>query len=295
VFGFASVLAMPDCRGAGAVVAWPTRLISLVRSDDGLGTLDVVPEMTDDPLVPHGDPPLYFTFRSLAALGVPHATTTRHFDATAGFAERGVPFRPHAAALLRPAGLDLSRVAYARQIHAANAARVGALGGFAGTADVLVTTEPGVPLAIFTADCVAITLCDSDAPALVVAHVGWRGTVRGATGAALAALESAGGVVRRAIATIGPSIGPCCYEVDEPVIVEFSAAHAGLWQRWTTPAGPGKWMLDLWTANEELLVRAGIERERIENPRLCTACNPTLLYSYRKGVLGRLATIAALP
>ncbi|MBI2218623.1 MAG: laccase domain-containing protein [Candidatus Rokubacteria bacterium] len=246
-------------------------------------------------LVSHGDPPQYFTFRSLTAFGVPHATTTRHFDGTTSFAERGVPFRAEAVDLLRPAGLDVGRVAYARQVHGAGTARAGALGGFAGTADVLVTTEPGVPLAIFTADCLAVTLYDPGAPALVVAHLGWRGTVRGATAATVAALEGAGGRAQEAIATIGPSIGPCCYEVDGPVITELSAAHIGLWQPWVVPAGPGKWMLDLWTANEDLLVRAGVERSRIENPRLCTACNPHLLYSYRKRVLGRLATVAALP
>jgi YfiH family protein len=246
-------------------------------------------------LVSHGNPPHYFTFSSLARLGVPHASTTRHFDGTTSFAERGVPFRPQAVDLLRPAGLDLGRVAYARQVHGAETARAGARGGCAGTADVLVTTEPGVPLAIFTADCLAITLYDPSTRALVVAHVGWRGTVRGATAVAVGALEGAGGRPPRAIATIGPSIGPCCYEVDEPVITELSAAHIGLWQRWVTPAGPGKWMLDLWSANEDLLVRAGIERSGIENPRLCTACNADLLYSYRKRVLGRLATIAALP
>jgi len=54
-------------------------------------------------------------------------------------------------------------------------------------------------------------------------------------------------------------------------------------------------MLDLWTANEALLREAGVEPARVENPRLCTACHPELLYSYRRGNRGRLATLAALP
>jgi YfiH family protein len=250
---------------------------------------------TADALVGHGDPPRYFTFRALAALGLPHATTTRHFDGTTSFAERGVPFRPEAADLLRPAGLDLSRVAYARQVHGADAARAGPAGGFAGTADVLVTREPGVPLAIFTADCLPITLYDAVAGVLAVAHAGWRGTVRGAAPAAVRALEHAGGRARDTVATIGPSIGPCCYEVDAPVVAEFDAASLGPRDRWLTRVAPDRWMLDLWSANEDLLDAAGVERSRIDNPRLCTACNPGLLYSYRKRVLGRLATVAALP
>jgi copper oxidase (laccase) domain-containing protein len=54
-------------------------------------------------------------------------------------------------------------------------------------------------------------------------------------------------------------------------------------------------MLDLWSANEDLLVEAGVGRARIDNPRVCTACHPELLYSYRKGNRGRLVTVAALP
>jgi copper oxidase (laccase) domain-containing protein len=54
-------------------------------------------------------------------------------------------------------------------------------------------------------------------------------------------------------------------------------------------------MLDLWSANEALLAEAGVVPEAIENPRLCTACHPDLLYSYRRGNRGRLVTLAALP
>jgi copper oxidase (laccase) domain-containing protein len=54
-------------------------------------------------------------------------------------------------------------------------------------------------------------------------------------------------------------------------------------------------MLDLWAANETLLREAGVAPGSIDNPRLCTACHPELLYSYRKGNRGRLATLAAIP
>lgn len=246
------------------------------------------------PLVPHGDPPRYFTFRSLTALGVPHATTTRYFDGATPFLDPRGPFRLDGARGLDQEGIDLSCAAYARQMHGAGAA-VRAGGGFAGEADILATKTAGVPLAIFTADCLAITVCDAEARALAVAHVGWRGTVRGATQAAVAALEAAGGRAARAVATIAPSIGPCCYEVDEPVIEEFAARYPEWWQRWAIASGPGHWMLDLWSANEDLLAGAGVPRGRIESPRICTACHPDLLFSYRRGNLGRLVTVAALP
>jgi copper oxidase (laccase) domain-containing protein len=54
-------------------------------------------------------------------------------------------------------------------------------------------------------------------------------------------------------------------------------------------------MLDLWKANEDLLARAGVDRARIDNARLCTACHRDVFYSYRQGDRGRLVTVAALP
>ena len=67
------------------------------------------------------------------------------------------------------------------------------------------------------------------------------------------------------------------------------------WTAWGAPASNGHVMLDLWGANEALLREAGVAPASIDNPRLCTACHPELLYSYRKGNRGRLVTLAALP
>jgi YfiH family protein len=208
--------------------------------------------------------------------------------------EPAAPFNGDARETLAGAGLDLARVAYARQVHGADVAR--ATGGFAGTADVLTTTERGVPLAIFTADCLAIAAWDPEAGALAVAHVGWRGTVKGAQRTAVTALAALGARAGRLRVAIAPAIGPCCYEVDEPVIGDFTRAFGPeRLARWSRPSRPGHVMLDLWTANEDLLVEAGVDRARLDNPRLCTACHPELLYSYRKGHRGRLVTVAALP
>ena len=252
-------------------------------------------------LVGHGDPTAYLSFPSLTALGVPNATTTRHCPGVTSFAEPIVPeapkppFRSEASVVLGAAGLDLSRVSYARQVHGADAARVPAGGGFAGLVDILVTDEPAAPLAIFTADCLAIVLYDPSAGALAVAHVGWRGTARGATQAAVKAIGQLGGTAGALRVAIAPSIGPCCYEVDEPVTAELTGAFGERWRAWAEPSRAGHVMLDLWSANEQLLVDVGVAPERIENPRLCTACHPELLYSYRRGNRGRLVTLAALP
>jgi polyphenol oxidase len=245
-------------------------------------------------LLAHGDPPTHFTFPSLTAVGVVHATTTRHCPVIGLASARPSPFAGEPGDLLTRAGLDMERVAWGWQVHGADVAAVHG-GGFAGHVDALVTTVRGVPLAIFTADCLAIVLVDVEAPALAVAHVGWRGTVRGATQAAVAAIVGAGARPERLRAAILPSIGPCCYEVDTPVIDAFAAAYPDRWRAWTTSGrDESHVMLDLWAANAALLEAAGISPAHIENPRVCTACHVDTFYSYRKGHKGRLATVAAL-
>lgn len=246
------------------------------------------------PLEAPGSSPAYLTFGALGRLGLPHATTTRHCPGVSAWAEPRAPLGPEAAAALAPAGLDLRRLAWARQVHGADVARVEAP-GFAGAADVLVTTTPGLALAVFTADCLAVVLYAPDRPALAVAHVGWRGMVRGAPQAAVAALAAAGADPATVHAAIGPGIGPCCYEVDGPVTDAFAAAYPGMWEAWAGPGRAGHAMLDLRAGAAALLARAGVPGDRIEDLGLCTGCRPDLLFSYRRGHRGRLVTVAALP
>ena len=247
-------------------------------------------------LTAHGEPPRYFTFPSLVAAGLPHASTTRHCPGVTSPSQPTSPFTSDARDVLAAAGLDLARVAYARQVHGAEVAHGVTRAGVAGAVDVLSTAVPGVPLAIFTADCLAITLWDAEAGALALAHVGWRGTAKRAQQAAVDAARAQGARPERLRAAIAPSIGPCCYTVGEPVTSEFVAAFGRQrWERWTRPSSADRVLLDLWTANEDLLADAGVDPARIDNPRLCTACHPELLYSYRNGNRGRLVTVAALP
>jgi len=127
-------------------------------------------------------------------------------------------------------------------------------------------------------------------------HAGWRGTVQSVGRAAVLALTRAGSASGDLVVAIGPSIGPCCYEVDAPVIERLEAAFPGDWQTWVTPKGPGKWMLDLWRANVDQLTAAGVPAERVDLLGLCTGCRPDLLFSYRRERgAGRLVTVAALP
>jgi YfiH family protein len=240
------------------------------------------------------DAPRFVTSRLLEDTGLPHLFTTRHFPGVARPTEPRPPFGPAAAALLAARGLG-GEPAFARQVHGANVIHA-ERGGLAGRADALATTQPGLPLCLSTADCLPIVLYDPRAGRLAVVHAGWRGTVQSVTRAAVSALLAAGSGPADLVVAIGPSIGPCCYEVDAPVIECLEAAFPGEWAPWVARKAPGKWMLDLWQANLDQLTGAGVRSERIELLRLCTGCRPDLLFSYRRERgAGRLVTVAALP
>ena len=242
----------------------------------------------------HATPATHLTYREFTAAGVANATTTRHCPGISAVSDGKWPASDEPARAIAGAGIDLRRVAFARQVHGVSVA-LASRPGMLGTADIIVTTTPGQPVAIFTADCVAAVLHDPDRGALGVAHLGWRGTVAGGARAAVDALSALDAVPARLRVAIAPSIGPCCYEVDAAVVEPLAMAFPARYAEWLRPGAPGKWMLDLWAANQAQLVAAGVRPERIANPRLCTACRRDLFYSYRKRDYGRLVTLAALP
>ena len=248
--------------------------------------------MTDPRL--EGDPPTHFRSPLLEEAGLPHLFTTRNFPGVTAFRDPYPPLGSEAQPLLAENGLDSQPAAFLKQVHGASVIHASS-GGLAGNADAILTVTPGLPIAVFSADCVPLLLYDPDGRRLAAAHAGWRGTVQSVTRAAVEALVAAGGRPESFLAAVGPSIGPCCYEVDKPVIARLDAAFPGRWGAWVRSVGVGKWMLDLWAANEDQLRSAGIRSDKVDNPRLCTGCRTDLFYSYRRGHNGRLISIAALP
>jgi polyphenol oxidase len=173
-------------------------------------------------------------------------------------------------------GLDAARLVANRQRHTTTVRR--ATPGVE-VADGLWTDEAGVPLLALTADCVPIAVVTtSGKPAIAAIHAGWRGLADGVVGEGVAALDGA-----ETAAVIGPSIGPCCYEVG----IEVS-------ERFDSDLCSGG-MLDLWTAAERALRQAGVAS--VERLDLCTRCHPELFFSYRRtgaphgaqGVIGAVA------
>ncbi len=143
-------------------------------------------------------------------------------------------------------------------------------------ADGLLTEQAGLTIAMTFADCVPIWLASRSPAAGGLLHAGWRGTVRGVARAGVAALAARGAAPNVLDVVIGPSIGPCCYEVGSEVVDAVMALDLG----------PGlvdsRRHLDLWEANRRLLCAAGVAEERVLVVGLCTACHPEWLFSHRR-------------
>ena len=161
--------------------------------------------------------------------------------------------------------------------------------------DGLVTDREGIVLVTFFADCVPLYLLDAKKRVIGLAHSGWRGTVGRIGKKMIDTMVSDYGCKKEHIlAAIGPSICADCYEVSEDVAGQFEAEFgSAVLQKGKRP---GKYQLDLWKANEEVLLQAGLTVEQIEVTDICTCCNASLLFSHRasEGKRGNLGAFLML-
>jgi hypothetical protein len=173
-------------------------------------------------------------------------------------------------------GLEHGRLAFNRQVHSPTVHRASKRGEHG---DGLWSDEPGRPMLAFSADCLPIAVARTDGEhRLAVLHAGWRGLAEGVIATGVAALGEG-----ETAAVIGPAIGPCCYEVGDEVSSLFDADLTV------------ERKLDLWTAAERALRRAGVGV--VERVDLCTRCHPELFFSHRRsgrargaqGVIGAVA------
>lgn len=224
-----------------------------------------------------------------------------------GFTSRQLGLRPGDGASQRWAdaaasvGCTATRVARVRQVHGAGV-RVVTAAGLADPvpdADAVVTSVPGIGVAVVAADCVPILLADARTGAVGAVHAGWRGTAADAAGAAVAAMVRDCQVdPKRLVAAIGPSIGACCYTVGPELVTAFErAGHArDRLDRWFTAAGD-RLALDLWTANRDLLITAGLAPDHVHVAGLCTQTHRDVFESFRADGIaaGRMAAIVVAP
>jgi len=156
-------------------------------------------------------------------------------------------------------------------------------------ADAIITTNPSVTLFMRFADCVPILMYEPQKRIIATVHAGWQGTVKKIVEKTVLFLRDRFDVNPAAIvAGIGPSIGPCHYQVGEEVVAamkrEFPTDHEELIHE-----DEDGWFLNLWKTNELQLHRNGVSS--VEVAGLCTACDTDTWFSHRAehGRTGRFA------
>ena len=172
-------------------------------------------------------------------------------------------------------------------------------------ADGLMTDQPGLLLAVQTADCVPVLVADRKRRAIAAFHAGWRGTVKRIVESGVGRMRlEFGSRPEDLVAAIGPGIGPCCYSVGEEVLSSFDSQFAyarDLFREvydddpvrakypmlFLTQRAPGhssigpSLHLDLAEANRRQLLAAGLKPRSIKLVGGCTACQPELFFSHR--------------
>jgi len=226
------------------------------------------------------------------------------------------------AAFLRELGLASDRwgLITLRQVHSDISRFVDSPADSQLVGDGLLTSTPGLLLAVQTADCLPIILVDPRRRAVGVFHAGWRGTVK-------RIVEKGVGEMHRCFgshpgdlkAAIGPGIQPCCYEVGTEVREKFESQFAYAAKLFCeleasdpvrekypmlflTARAPGhsvlpkKIFLDLLEANRQQLLAVGVPEKSIAASPLCTHCRTDLLFSYRaeKGRTGRMMAVVGI-
>lgn len=163
-------------------------------------------------------------------------------------------------------------------------------------ADGLYTDKPGVLLTSFYADCVPLFFLHPDSGAIGLAHAGWKGTVARIAEEMVTSFERQyNAKPDQLLVAIGPSIGGCCYEVDDRIIEQVQRSS----QQWEKSVKPGneagRYMLDLRRLNAEILAETGVQPGNIAGTDWCTSCRTDLFFSHRKeagpgGTTGRMAS-----
>jgi YfiH family protein len=192
-------------------------------------------------------------------------------------------------------GWGVEDMVSAYQVHGARVAVVGR--GHRGTVqpacDGLVSADSGVPLLLRFADCVPVVFYDSRRGAIGVAHAGWRGVAADvASGTVRAMVDRLGCRAEDIWAGIGPSIGPCCYDVGDDVrqaVLDACPSRSGLARR-----DGSRWFLNLSAAVEAQLESAGVGS--VERSSACTSCRLDEFFSHRAegGKTGRFGVAVGL-
>jgi hypothetical protein len=248
----------------------------------------------------------YYQFASLSSEPVLHGVFSRLGGVSRGpFASlnlsASVPDDPRAVTENRrrfyaALGVDPNLAIRAVQVHGARVAAVNwdDLAVVQQATDGLLTATPGLPLVMAFADCTPVLLYDPVRRAVGMVHAGWRGMLAGICQAAVEGMVAAFDCDPADIrASLGPAIGPCCYEVGPDVVDSVARVFSSADGLLRSP-NKDRSFLDLWAANELALRQAGISQ--IERAGICTACHVDEFFSHRaeRGRTGRFGAMIML-
>lgn len=207
--------------------------------------------------------------------------------------------------LCEPVGINPKRLVFTKQTHTTNVynADLNYMGSKAPEnadytdIDGLITNERGVGLVSQFADCVPLVFCDPVKKVIATSHAGWRGTVGEIGKKTVQKMQADYGCNPSDIVVgIGPSVGVCCYEVDEPVMEKVRLLSYIDENEVSYSKGGGKYMLDLKKLNELILINSNVNPDNIDIADICTACNSDTFFSHRVcgSKRGNLCLIIAL-
>jgi len=154
--------------------------------------------------------------------------------------------------------------------------------------DGFITDKRDVPIAILTADCLSVFIYDPMAPAIAILHAGWRSTEKNICAEALKAMqEKFASHSEDLLVGFGPSIGPCCFEVEKDFKSNFAS---GLINR------DGRIFMDIALINQMQLINCQVKEENISDPKICTSSENKDFFSFRKEaeLAGRMISVVML-
>lgn len=234
--------------------------------------------------------PRYTTSPVLEGAGVRHGFSTRQGGVSVGrfaslnlgasWGDEPEAVKENLARLAGDGGFDPAELCQVRQVHGRQVLLLREREHRAREADGMATAEP-LTLGVLSADCVSLLLADGRGRA-AAAHAGWRGSAAGMARAAAEALFLLGAQPKEMRVAMGPSIGPCCFEVGD----EVADAFRPLCPEAVRPGPRGKPHVDLYLANRAVLLGCGLWPEHIEERPPCTMCDGEHYYSYRRDGAG---------
>lgn len=204
-------------------------------------------------------------------------------------------------ALSEKAGYDYQKAVYGNQDHSCNIRIIESKDAGRGhdstkdafqSTDAFITNQPGICLNVMMADCVPVLIVDVRKKVVAAVHAGWRGTVQQITLHTVLKMQSQMDCNPQDLcALIGPSIGPCCYEVGEDVATGARGMRGQDVDEVLKADGHGKYIFDQWLANKQQLILGGISPSMIEISGICSCCNHEDFFSSRhdKGLTGRFS------